>query len=96
MALQIYTLTGSSLAVGGIGLAMAVPAIAVGLLGGTLIDAVDRRRLVLATRSRKPCSASADRRGLLPREPPARPRLGSVGRAMGTSAAPETIAVPAG
>ncbi|GIG61662.1 MFS transporter [Longispora fulva] len=48
VALQVYTLTRSSAAVGAVGLAMAVPAIVVGLLGGPLIDAVDRRRLVLA------------------------------------------------
>lgn len=49
VALQVFTLTGSSAAVGGIGLAAAVPSILVGLLGGPLLDAVDRRRLVLVT-----------------------------------------------
>jgi len=48
---QVYDLTHSSLAVGGIGLAVAVPLITLGLLGGSLADAVDRRRLVLATSS---------------------------------------------
>jgi MFS family permease len=47
VALQVFTLTGSSAAVGGVGLAAAVPAIAAGLLGGPIVDAVDRRRLVL-------------------------------------------------
>ena len=47
--LQVFTLTHSSAAVGGVGLAGAVPSIAVGLLGGPLVDAVDRRTLVLAT-----------------------------------------------
>jgi MFS family permease len=47
--LQTYDLTRSSLAVGAIGLAEAIPAMAVGLLGGSLADAADRRRLVLAT-----------------------------------------------
>lgn len=51
VALQVYTFTQSSLAVGGIGLAYAVPAIAFGLFGGSLIDAVDRRKLVLVTSS---------------------------------------------
>jgi MFS family permease len=45
--LQVYTLTHSSVAVGGVGLAMAVPAVVFGLAGGSLADAVDRRRLVL-------------------------------------------------
>jgi MFS family permease len=49
VALQVYRLTGSSAAVGGVGLAAAVPSVVVGLLGGPLIDSVDRRRLVLVT-----------------------------------------------
>jgi MFS family permease len=48
---QVYALTHSSLAVGLIGLALAVPLIAIGLLGGAFVDAVDRRILVLVTRS---------------------------------------------
>lgn len=51
VALQVYLISHSSLAVGAVGLAAAVPAIALGLLGGTIIDAVDRRRLVLITSS---------------------------------------------
>jgi MFS family permease len=47
VALQVYLLTHSSAAVGLVGLAAAVPAIAFGLLAGSLVDAVDRRRLVL-------------------------------------------------
>ena len=46
---QTWTLTESTLAVGAIGLAQAVPMVVFGLLGGTLADSVDRRRLVLAT-----------------------------------------------
>jgi MFS family permease len=49
VALQIFSLTHSSLAVGGVGLAMAAPSIVFGLLGGSVVDAVDRRRLVLVT-----------------------------------------------
>jgi MFS family permease len=51
LVLQTYELTRSSIAVGAIGLAQAIPALVVGLLGGSLADAVDRRRLVLATSS---------------------------------------------
>jgi MFS family permease len=51
LVLQIYELTRSSIAVGAIGLAQAIPALVVGLYGGSLADAVDRRRLVLATSS---------------------------------------------
>jgi MFS family permease len=51
VALQVYTLTHSSVAVGAVGLASAVPAIVLGLLGGSIVDAADRRTLVLATSS---------------------------------------------
>jgi MFS family permease len=47
--LQVWQLTQSSFAVGAIGVAQMVPTLAVGLLGGTLTDAADRRRLVLVT-----------------------------------------------
>jgi MFS family permease len=47
--LQVFDLTRSPLAVGAIGLAQMVPTITVGLAGGSLADAVDRRRLVLVT-----------------------------------------------
>lgn len=46
---QVYALTHSSLAVGAIGLAVAIPLITLGLLGGSLADVVDRRLLVLMT-----------------------------------------------
>lgn len=51
LALQIYLITRSSAAVGALGLALAVPLLVVGLFGGSFADAVDRRRLVLATSS---------------------------------------------
>src|SRR5580693_3211827 len=51
LVLQIFELTHSSVAVGALGLAQAIPALVVGLYGGSLADAVDRRRLVLATSS---------------------------------------------
>jgi MFS family permease len=46
---QAWQLTRSPAAVGAIGLAQAVPMVAFGLVGGSLADAVDRRRLVLVT-----------------------------------------------
>lgn len=46
---QVWTLTHSSFAVGAIALTAAVPAVLLGLFGGALIDATDRRRLVLLT-----------------------------------------------
>jgi MFS family permease len=47
--LQVYDLTRSPFAVGVIGVAQMVPTLAVGLLGGPVADAVDRRALMLVT-----------------------------------------------
>jgi len=47
--LQIYDLTRSPFAVGAIGLAQMVPTLVVGLLGGSVVDATDRRKLVMIT-----------------------------------------------
>jgi MFS family permease len=49
--LQVYDLTRSTLAVGAIAVAQMVPTLAVGLLGGPVTDATDRRKLVLVTSS---------------------------------------------
>jgi len=49
--IQVYAFTHSSLAVGLLGLGFAVPLITLGLLGGSLADAVDRRALVLVMSS---------------------------------------------
>ncbi len=46
---QVWELTGSPAAVGVLGLVQAVPMVVFGLAGGSLADAVDRRRLVLLT-----------------------------------------------
>ncbi len=46
-ALQVYDLTRSSLAVGALSVAEAVPMVAAMLVGGALADAFDRRRLIL-------------------------------------------------
>jgi MFS family permease len=51
VALQVFEISGSSAAVGAVGLAFAVPAIIVGLFAGTLIDSMDRRTLVLVASS---------------------------------------------
>jgi Transmembrane secretion effector len=45
--LQVFVLTRSSLAVGLIGLVIAVPTIAVALAGGAIVDVFDRRTIVL-------------------------------------------------
>jgi MFS family permease len=49
VAIQTYDLTGSSVAVGAISLATLIPTLLLGLFGGSIADAVDRRRLVLIT-----------------------------------------------
>lgn len=51
VALQVFRISHSSAAVGAVGLAFAVPAITVGMVGGVLIDSVDRRMLGLVTGS---------------------------------------------
>jgi MFS family permease len=49
VTLQVYDLTRSTTAVGGIGVATLVPMLLITVPGGTFADRVDRRRLVLAT-----------------------------------------------
>src|SRR5215213_8230164 len=44
---QMYDLTGSTVAVGLVGAAQFVPILALALLGGALADAFDRRRLIM-------------------------------------------------
>ncbi|WP_246486756.1 MFS transporter [Kribbella qitaiheensis] len=51
VAIQTYDLTHSSVAVGAVSLANLVPTLLLGLFGGSIADAVDRRRLVLLTGS---------------------------------------------
>jgi MFS family permease len=46
--IQVFAITGSTLAVGLITLAQLIPLLAVALIGGALADAVDRRRLLIA------------------------------------------------
>ncbi|HEV3055009.1 MAG TPA: MFS transporter, partial [Solirubrobacteraceae bacterium] len=46
---QVYAMTRSSFAVGALGIVALVPLVISGLLGSSLVDAMDRRRLVLAT-----------------------------------------------
>lgn len=46
---QVWRLTGSPIWVGAIGIAHAVPMVVCGLIGGSLADAFDRRRLVMGT-----------------------------------------------
>jgi MFS family permease len=45
--IQVFAITGSTLAVGFLGLAQLVPLLLVSLLGGALADAFDRRRLLI-------------------------------------------------
>src|SRR3954449_503434 len=45
--LQVYAITKSSFYVGLVGLVVVVPLVIMGLLGGAIADAVDRRRLTL-------------------------------------------------
>ncbi len=47
VGLQVYALTGSTLAVGVLGIFALVPLVALGLYGGALVDAYDRRKVAL-------------------------------------------------
>jgi MFS family permease len=49
VAIQVYDITRSSLAVGGVGLAMLLPMVFCGLYGGALADSLDRRKLAIVT-----------------------------------------------
>jgi len=49
VTLQVYDLTRSPVAVGVVGVAQMMPALAIGLLAGSVTDATDRRKLVLVT-----------------------------------------------
>jgi MFS family permease len=49
--LQVYDITRSPLAVGAVGVAQLIPTVTIGLLGGALADAFDRRKLVLGASS---------------------------------------------
>ena len=64
---QVYELTRSSLAVGLVGLVQLGPLLACSLAGGALVDAVDRRRLLLASQAlRGALSAGLVANALLP------------------------------
>jgi MFS family permease len=56
---QVYALTRSSLDVGLVSLAQLFPLLACSLIGGSVIDAVDRRRLLLIVESLMACSSAA-------------------------------------
>ncbi|WP_315765128.1 MULTISPECIES: MFS transporter [unclassified Bradyrhizobium] len=47
VAFQVFNVSGSSLAVGAVGLFVAIPSIGFAMFGGTLADAVDRRKLMI-------------------------------------------------
>ena len=49
VGLQVYDLTGSTFRVGLVGLFAVVPLVTLGLYGGSIVDAHDRRRVVLVT-----------------------------------------------
>jgi MFS family permease len=51
LAVQVYALTHSTVAVGLLGIAEFVPIVALALLGGALADAFDRRRLILCAQA---------------------------------------------
>ena len=67
---QVYVLTGSSFLVGLIGLAELGPLVVVALLGGTLADRMDRRRLLLLAQLVMLATSAALAAGALAGSPP--------------------------
>lgn len=51
VGLQVYAITGSTLSVGVLGICALVPLVLLGLYGGALVDAYDRRRVALVSSS---------------------------------------------
>ncbi len=51
VGLQVYDITGSTFSVGLVGLFALVPLVVLGLYGGSIVDAHDRRRVVITTTS---------------------------------------------
>ena len=49
VALQVYNITGSTLQVGFVGLASFIPLLVLGLYGGSVVDAYDRRKVLVYT-----------------------------------------------
>ena len=58
VAFQVYSLTHSSLDVGLVSLAQLFPLLACSLIGGSVIDAVDRRRLILVVEALMACCSA--------------------------------------
>lgn len=59
MSWQMYEITGSALQLGLLGLSRAAPSMVVLLFGGLLADALDRRRLMMATQSGQLCVSAS-------------------------------------
>jgi MFS family permease len=68
--IQVFRLTGSSAAVGIIGLAQLGPLIVMTLLGGPLVDRIDRRRLMIAAAAGQAVASAALFLGALAGRPP--------------------------
>ncbi|WP_433147134.1 MFS transporter [Actinomadura nitritigenes] len=69
---QVWQATGSTTWTGAVGLAQAVPLVALGLFAGSLVDRVDRRRFyLLTTAGQTACSLALALQGLLGHLPPA-------------------------
>jgi MFS family permease len=67
---QVYSLTRSALAVGGIGLAQAVPLISASLWAGVVADRVDRRKILLVSQFGLACCSALFAGGALIGHPP--------------------------
>jgi MFS family permease len=88
---QVYDLTGSSAAVGAVGLVQLVPMVVVSLLMGPVIDRVDRRRVLVWAQAGQALASSLLLLGALLGDPP----LALVFGAAALNAAFVSVALPA-
>ena len=83
---QVFLLTDSSLAVGMIGLVSLVPLIVLSLIGGSVADAVDRRKLLMGTQAALGLTSSAlALNAMVSDNPPVWPLYACAGLAAGLS-----------
>jgi MFS family permease len=88
---QIFDLTGSSAAVGAVGLVQLVPMVFVSLLAGPVIDRVDRRRVLVFAQAGQAVASSLLLAGALAGDPP----LALLYGAAALNAALVSVALPA-
>lgn len=83
--IQVFQITGSAAAVGGVGLAQLIPLVLGTMLTGPIIDSVDRRRLLLVADAGQAVASGVLLLGVVSGEPPLALVYGAVALAAGFS-----------